>query len=819
MQCMTRLAAGVATVVAGIGLSGHALGGVVISDDFSQADVTLAGQTTPVGSATWSANGTVNISGQEVVNADNSNAIVPYSPPADKIFTLAATVRRALTGASNHSTGIGFSDDGSTPYSGLTLMVDIAGWIYLVHDSFGNYPGFASDKNLTHVGLATDYAGDLSLLLRLDPVNNKATAVVNGIVVYTINYTIPTPINGAGFYNSATGGGTYDDLLISEGVFLPITDNFDASDRALGGEYTPVGGAAWGVDGTVNISGQAVVTADYSHGLVPFTAPTNRPFRLEVTTRRGLVGPAGHATGIGFSDDGTTVHSGLTLMVDIGGNIYMVENGFANYPGFISGKTLASVGLTAGYTGDLTLMLVLDPVGDKAYAVVNGVAVAAIDYTIPTPIVGAGFYNSTTGGGYYDDFALTATDAALPITDTFNRADGDLMGQDVPQGGTFWLVSSGTASISGQAVTTTVDGTDVIVPFTAPTDTPFMVETTVRRSLGGAGGHSTGTGFSRNGVGSSSSLHLMVDINGVIRIIDNSLAGYEYPGKAYDKTLADVGLAAAHTGDLPMLLWMDPVNDKAVGVVNGIVVYTIDYPFPDSIVGAGFYNSTTGGGYYDDFAVTTGSYLPAVNLYELPISDSFNRADAALVGQTTPVGGAMWLDSGTVNISGQEVVNADNSHAMVYFTPPTNNPYQVSVTTRRYVTGGGGHSTGVGFSDDGVAPTSGLTLMVDKVGDIRLMHNNFADYPTGLASGKNLTHAGLPTDYTGNLSLRVRIDPASGTAIGVVNGVVLYSISYTAPDPIFGAGFYNSLTGGGGTYDDFSVEAVLQGQGSLIVIY
>ena len=188
-----------------------------------------------------------------------------------------------------------------------------------------------------------------------------------------------------------------------------ITDDFDRGNGPLAGSTTPVGGATWVATYVVD-SNRALASENNFAAYVPYSAPTDRIYSVEAVTERVLDGAGNHSTGIGFTEDvpgppplNAGACSGLTLAINIAGEINISDDVWVTW---ITGKTMADVGLTGSYTGPVPLLLEYDPVNEIVRAEVNGIEVYNLSYTINAPVTFAGFYHSNTGGGSYDDFAI-----------------------------------------------------------------------------------------------------------------------------------------------------------------------------------------------------------------------------------------------------------------------------------------------------------------------------------------------------------------------------------------------------------------------------
>ena len=182
-----------------------------------------------------------------------NSADVKYLAPTDRKFSVEAVASERDVGGAltpNHNIALGFADstpnnpDGFQPEvppgqnisgrTSLTLGIDGGGGIYLWENSFNKQ--VASGMTLTDAGLALDFQGDIPMKLEMDPVNDRAVALVNNVIVYDIDFDIDSdstcdvgsdpcryPITWAGFGWSGPGRiqGAWDDFRIREEPGIP----------------------------------------------------------------------------------------------------------------------------------------------------------------------------------------------------------------------------------------------------------------------------------------------------------------------------------------------------------------------------------------------------------------------------------------------------------------------------------------------------------------------------------------------------------------------------------------------------------------------
>ena len=90
-----------------------------------------------------------------------------------------------------------------------------------------------------------------------------------------------------------------------------------------------------------------------------------------------------------------------------------------------------------------------------------------------------------------------------------------------------------------------------------------------------------------------------IEASGFLYLWDNAFNAQRASGKS----LPDVGLPLDFGGDIPLLLEMDPVNNRARAEVNGVEVYNIPYTITQEITWAGFGWAGQQHGNWDNFAV------------------------------------------------------------------------------------------------------------------------------------------------------------------------------------------------------------------------
>jgi hypothetical protein len=207
-------------------------------------------------------------------------------------------------------------------------------------------------------------------------------------------------------------------------------------------------------------------------------------------------------------------------------------------------------------------------------------------------------------------------DAALPrtvIADTFSHNAGQLLGGTTTElGNRTWSSLVSLRILGGKAEWTDV-ANSADVAYIAPTDRKFSIEAVASdRWIDPPLNQNIALGFADNNPGppgsnisGRTSLSVTIDEGGFIYIWDNAFAAI----KASGKTLVDVGLPLDHTGDIPMLLEMDPVNNTARAEVNNMEVYNIAYTITEPITFAGFAWAGQSSGAWDNFAVRQ-DYIP-----------------------------------------------------------------------------------------------------------------------------------------------------------------------------------------------------------------
>jgi hypothetical protein len=204
----------------------------------------------------------------------------------------------------------------------------------------------------------------------------------------------------------------------------------------------------------------------------------------------------------------------------------------------------------------------------------------------------------------------------LVIEDTFAHDEaGGLNGTTTTTGGATWY-SVTNMTIAGEKASHTDVANSGYVDYSAPTDRSFSIEAVLTdRDITAPTNANVALGFSDDPAGASpganifgvSSLSLTIDKTGGIHLWDNRFAAQ----KATGQMLTDVGLANDTAGPIPMRLTLDPVNNRAVGEVNNVVAYDINYTIADSINLGGFGWSSTASGDWDDFAIRQGVPEPA----------------------------------------------------------------------------------------------------------------------------------------------------------------------------------------------------------------
>ncbi len=215
-----------------------------------------------------------------------------------------------------------------------------------------------------------------------------------------------------------------------------IFDNFDREDGILAGSTTSDGNGTWdsGSDTTsYEISGNAAMAVNNSNSnrgmYLAWEAPTDAIYSVEATVTRSLGGTNNHSHGIGFVDGnvlGTCGSTGcaqsLTMAVDIGGNAYFWHNGFAQ---LLKGPvSISEAGLDVSTTDPFPVKVEIDPTTNTARGIVNDVELLNLSYDPSQDggVVGAGVYNSSTGGAIWDDFAIRSG-PGTPVYSRTWRAD------------------------------------------------------------------------------------------------------------------------------------------------------------------------------------------------------------------------------------------------------------------------------------------------------------------------------------------------------------------------------------------------------------
>jgi len=255
----------------------------VIVDDFDRADEALAGSTTSNGNGVWdsgSTNANTTVVGNRVISSGSSgSAYLPFSPPAEKTYSVQASTRRYGADTPNHSQAIGFIDSSQNPespfgtcngtgcWSGIHMAVEVGGDVYFWHNNFGgdgqlhNGSGNNSTTGLENLAGVQDSPSEfVDLKLEIDPVAGRARGYVNDMVnpLIDIPYSSTDTITGAGFTNSNTYGAEWDNFTVNAGSGTPVFSRSWKSDTS--GDWNQ--GSNWSPYGVPNDSEQTVVFGD-----------------------------------------------------------------------------------------------------------------------------------------------------------------------------------------------------------------------------------------------------------------------------------------------------------------------------------------------------------------------------------------------------------------------------------------------------------------------------------------------------------------------------------------------------------------------------
>ena len=214
---------------------------------------------------------------------------------------------------------------------------------------------------------------------------------------------------------------------------------------------------------------------------------------------------------------------------------------------------------------------------------------------------------------------LSQVATAGSVTDSFDRADGALAGSTTSAGTGVWDPGSthSNTTVSGNRVVSSAGGGSGYIHFQPATDKTFSVEASSLRYGAATNNHSQAIGFidsSQNtdapfgtctSTGCWSGLHMAIEVSGNVHLWDNNFANHRTPGGNHGTAgLADLAGGGPDANWVDLKLEIDPVNNKARGYVNDMVnpVVEIDYVLSDTIVAAGFSNSSTYGAEWDSFA-------------------------------------------------------------------------------------------------------------------------------------------------------------------------------------------------------------------------
>ncbi len=227
-------------------------------------------------------------------------------------------------------------------------------------------------------------------------------------------------------------------FLSTTAVAQSIVDTFDREDGELAGSTTSGGNGVWDPGSThanTTVSENRVLSSGGGgSGYIHFQPATDKTFSVQASTLRYGAATSNHSQAIGFVDEsapatlalgsctGTGCWSGLHMAIEVGGDVHLWDNNFADHrtPGGSHGTAglanLAGGGPDANW---VDLKLEIDPVNNKARGYVNDFTnpVVEIDYFLTDTITGVGFTNSSTYGAEWDNFAINAG----PSTPVFSR--------------------------------------------------------------------------------------------------------------------------------------------------------------------------------------------------------------------------------------------------------------------------------------------------------------------------------------------------------------------------------------------------------------
>jgi len=196
-----------------------------------------------------------------------------------------------------------------------------------------------------------------------------------------------------------------------------INDNFDRADAILDGSTTPVGGAQWTANSSFNVVANGLTnnTAN-SAALVPFAAPSDRPYTIEVDVTRGS-GTQNHSTFLILTNkdagslglNGTGDSEVLAFSFHQDGDVGLWENNFNTPLVQFEGNN------PLGNPSDPThLLLEIDPVGDRVRAEVNGTEVINVIHSLNATPTMVGFGHSHLVPTSFDNFQVNIIESTDP---------------------------------------------------------------------------------------------------------------------------------------------------------------------------------------------------------------------------------------------------------------------------------------------------------------------------------------------------------------------------------------------------------------------
>ena len=219
---------------------------------------------------------------------------------------------------------------------------------------------------------------------------------------------------------------------------------------------------------------------------------------------------------------------------------------------------------------------------------------------------------------------LNTTATAQVIVDDFDRADEALAGSTTSDGNGVWDSGSTNANttVAGNRVVHSGSSGSAYLPFSPPANTTYSVQASTRRYGAATSNHSQAIGFidssqnpdapfgTCNGTGCWSGIHMAVEVGGDVYFWHNNFTGGDgqlHNGSGNSSTTGLANLAGVQDSPSELVdlkLEIAPVAGRARGYVNDMVnpVVEIDYVLSDTIVAAGFSNSSTYGAEWDSFA-------------------------------------------------------------------------------------------------------------------------------------------------------------------------------------------------------------------------